>query len=103
MVKEEAGEVLTWHGKQVGTAAAAGRRCISRTSRKGVLGSTYRSFIRVIDAPGPITYTDEGFGFEVQLRHPDNGAPLYDLAEVERWNENRPGPGRWGPRDTSDE
>jgi hypothetical protein len=91
-------DVLTWNGIQVGTAEAAGARCVTSTRRQGVPGKTYRAMVLSRNAPGPIMRHDPGFGREVALRHPDTGVVLYDLAEVERWNESRPGPGRWGPR-----
>lgn len=84
---------------RAGTAADAGRLCVTDRSPNGISGAQYRWYssqsgdgrYRGTPAPGPIMVWDESLGKDVRVPDPETSGNLYDLDKVEEWNAARPG------------
>jgi hypothetical protein len=91
-VKEELVAVIERDGLRLGTAADAGRICVTSRSPGGVSGDMYRYYVREQRAPGPFQVRDPITRKPVSARD-EQGRELFDLDAVQRWNAERPGPG----------
>jgi hypothetical protein len=79
---------MTWEGRELGNAAAAGRLC-------GTSGENFQWYSNrhQLDAergrphvnPAPVSV----------CFHPETGEKMYPLAEVQAWHLGRPGRGNW--------
>lgn len=86
------------NGRRLGSAADAGKLCTTKRAKNGVQASSYRRMREYAGAPwpwrDPATATpEEPRGYP--SRNPEDGTEEYDLDEVQRWHDQRKGPGQW--------
>lgn len=84
--------VIERDGLRLGTAADAGRLCVTDRSAEGVSGDLYRYYVREQGAPAPYQVKDPITRKLTSARDAD-GRELFDLDAVAAWNDARPGPG----------